>query len=101
MRSSAPSARRDAARAECLPGSPLQRGYRGPPAPGCLPARFSDPEASGRVGLAEKQVRGQYVQRLELALDVAEDPLQILQDPTRELVHEEGAPRLQHLAGLT
>src|ERR1700722_6305265 len=54
---------------------------------------------SGRVRLAEEEVRGQHVQGLEFTADVTENPLQVLQHATGELVHQERATGLQDIAG--
>src|ERR1700730_14065994 len=45
-------------------------------------------------------MRGQDIEGFELAADVAEDPLQILQHTGRELIDEKGAAWLQHAATL-
>ena len=45
-------------------------------------------------------MRGQDVEGLELVANVAEDPLQILENTGRKLIDEKGAVWLQHAAGL-
>src|SRR5215469_1381371 len=54
----------------------------------------------GRHGLANEQKRGQDVQWLESATDVAEDAFQVAQHARRELVHEKRAAGLEDIAGL-
>src|SRR5579864_4700493 len=58
------------------------------------------PGRSGRTGLAEEQVRGQDVERLELAPHVPEETIQIRQHARRELKHEERSAGGQCLAGI-
>jgi hypothetical protein len=43
---------------------------------------------------------GQDIEGLELVADVAEDPLQILENAGRKLIDEKGAVRLQYATSL-
>jgi hypothetical protein len=45
-------------------------------------------------------MRGQDIEGLELVADVAEDPLQILENTGRKLIDEKRAVRLQHATSL-
>jgi hypothetical protein len=45
-------------------------------------------------------MRGQDIEGLELVADVAEDPLQILENTGRKLIDEKRAVRLQQAASL-
>src|SRR6185437_15341570 len=56
--------------------------------------------SSGSARLAEEQVCRQHVERLEAALDVMEDTLQVRKHAGGELVHQKGASRGQRAEGL-
>ena len=61
------------------------------------PSKARAPRRGGLLGgeLADEQVRGQHVERLELPPDVAEYALEVLHDALGELVQQEGAAGLK------
>src|SRR5215471_13360345 len=54
-------------------------------------------QSSGRHGLSDEQMRGQHVEGLEPASDVAKDPLQVAQHARGELIHEKRAAGREHI----